>query len=312
MIAITGPQIPDNLNDYFLRVYWPRKIGCQPRTKKLYLLTIVVFDRWLRRPSVAAELGRPPDMPAQVGDLNDATLCAFLQSRVEEVSGFSAAKDRSNLLGIANYAAKKRHLPEFVDVPPVPITWPTPHAMRPDDFGKLLDAAASLTGEIGGVPAAHWWRAILLVFLITGERTEATLALRWEWLRDDGWLTVPAAARKGRRKSMSYWLPPSVVADVQRLRGNKSEMIFDRSWCVGTFYHRYEALLRIAGLPTGRRWKPQCLRRTFASYVKLLGGNATDALAHDSPSTTKKHYLDPTLAVGSDHAKSILQAFGLV
>ncbi len=284
------PTIPHDLTGYFQSVFWPRKLGRSSRTKELYRLTIVVFERWLTR-------------KATIDDLNDDTVCGFLQHRIEKVSSFSAAKDRSNLLSIATFAAKKRHLPEFLDLPIIPVSFPTPHAMRPEQFNALLAATAKMVRP-------EWWLALLLTFLVTGERTEATLSLRWEWLDSDGWLRVPACARKGRKKGAVYHLPPAVVRAVEKLRRSDSEAIFERSYCIETFYDRYERLLKHAGLPTGRRWKPQCLRQTFGSYVRLLTGD-TNPLKHDSAATFNRHYNDPTLTSGPQPSSLVADAFGI-
>jgi integrase len=295
----TDPIASCNLRDYFDRKFWPRKIGRAARTRALYLSTLVVFDRWLMR-------------PATLDDLNDDTVCAFVQYRLEKVSAFSAAKDRSNLLAVANYAAKKRHIADFLDVPHVPIAWPTPTAYRPEQFRSLMDACKSAPGLIGRIPAADWWVAFHAVALTTGERTEALLSLHWEWLTADGWLRVPASVRKGRRKAMSYRLSAATLVLVDRLRTNGEETIFATHWkCVESFYLHYTKLLKRAGLPSGRRWKPQMLRRTFASYVKLAGGNATDALAHDSSSTTRRHYEDPTVTDKPAPGDDVARYFGL-
>jgi hypothetical protein len=299
VIAGVTPNIPHNLRDYFNRVYWPRKLGRKLRTKALYGYTIDVYERWLNRPDTRETFGREPG-PATLDDLNDGLVCAFLGFRIETVSAYSATKNRDNLLAIAKFAASKRHIPEFLDVPPIPVAMPQPTAHRPEQFAALLTACRETPGMIGGSLACDWWTALHAVMLFTGERTAATLAIQWEWLSPDGWLSIPAKVRKGGKKSMTYKLPEGAMRLIEKLHGNGSEYIFAQPWATtngnGTFYHRYNALLKRAGLPTGRRWKPQMIRRTFASYVNLLGLSATDLLAHDSPRVTKASYLDPTIS----------------
>lgn len=305
MIACINPQkpsIPHDLRDYFLAVYWPRKLGRKERTRVMYLLTIACLGRWL---------GRAPTLD----DLGDATLCNFLTYRLENVSPMSAAKDRYNLVAIAKHAAMKRHVAEFPDVPPVPLSVPQPTAHRPDDFEALMRACRTAPGMIGKVAAADWWVALHAVLLVTGERIGATLAIRWDWLRSDGWLSIPAEVRKGGRKAMAYRLPPAVLALIDRLRCNQSEFVFATTWVTRNgntpFYRRYEALLDRAGLPTGRRMKPQMMRRTFASYAELLGQNATELLDHESRATTKRSYLDPTVTEKQSPGDAIAKLFGI-
>jgi len=297
---MSAQQIPSDLQIYFDRYVWPRKIGCSPRTKNLYDISIRHFSRFLER-------------PATLDDLNDETVCAFVSYRTTVVNGHTAAKERTNLLVIAEYAAKKRHIPEFLDIPRVPVVWPTPTALRIEQFNRLLDACQRMRGTIKGAPARIWWRAYLLLSVVTGERTEAMLSLRWEWLGSDGWLRVPADARKGRKKAMQYRLPSKVVEEIEALRQSGNPLIFDRAFCKGTFYLHYDKLLHWADLPTGRRMKSQALRRTFASYVKMLGGDSTAALDHESAATTKRHYNDPTLCVAEKAPGDLVaHAFGLL
>jgi len=295
-----NPIASESLHDYFNRCYWPRKIGRSTRTRVLYLHTIRQFS---------LHLGRL----ATVADMNDDAVCTFIQARHAATSGHSAARDRTNLVAIATFAAKKRHIPEFLDIPTVPVVWPEPVAYRPEQFAALLTACKTAPGLIGKCAASDWWVAFHIVALTTGERTEALLSLKWEWLSDDGWLRVPASVRKGRHKAMAYRLSPASMAVVERLRCNGGdERIFATHWrCVESFYLHYTKLLQRAGLPSGRRWKPQMLRRTFASYVKLAGGNATDALAHESSSTTRRHYEDKTVTDKAAPGDDVAKFFGL-
>jgi integrase len=89
-------------------------------------------------------------------------------------------------------------------------------------------------------------------------------------------------------------MTPTVFA-LPWARGHKS----------GTFYRRYTMLLERAGLPTGRRWKPQCLRRTFATFLEAAGGDATEALDHSSRRVTKQSYLDPTHSKAVPHSSIV-------
>jgi integrase len=296
------PNVPidsESLHDYFNRCYWSRKIGRSTRTKVLYLHTIKHFS---------LHLGRV----ALVSDLNDDAVCSFIQARHAATSCHTASRDRTNLMAIATFAAKKRHIPEFLDVPTVPLVYPMPTAYRPEQFAQLMTACRTAPGLVGKVAAADWWTAFNVVALTTGERTEALLSLHWEWLTPDGWLRVPANVRKGGRKAMTYRLSPATLMLVDRLRTNGAELIFATHWkCVESFYWNYTKLLKRAGLPSGRRWKPQMLRRTFASYLKLAGGNATDALAHDSSSTTRRHYEDPTVTDKPAPGDDVARYFGL-
>jgi integrase len=200
-------------------------------------------------------------------------------------------------------------LPPTPAVPPAtiepPVAWideriaaaraDAPRAPRVDDIARLLKACQSQQGHVSGVLARDWWSALMLVTFETGERAGALFALRWDWLTADGWLRVPAAARKGKGKSREYHLRPAVMARLAVIMSPRRELIFPFPYHFTTFYNRYERMLVRADLPHGRRWKLQSLRRSYASYLEAAGGDATRALAHENRRTTVRSYLDPTI-----------------
>jgi site-specific recombinase XerD len=132
---------------YFERSYWPRKLGKSPRTADLYRLTIARFSEQLER-------------PARLSDLNDDAICAFLSRRLEDGrAGHTVDKERDKLVALANFAARKKHIDVFPDVPPVPTPDVPPQAMRHEQLNMLLAACDDTPGMIGGARASHWWRA---------------------------------------------------------------------------------------------------------------------------------------------------------
>lgn len=301
---IATSKTDNDLYDYFNRCYWSRQLGKSPRTKRLYLLTLDRLGDFLRRPPT-------------LDDLNDETVCAFLSHRLEEgLAPHTVDKERDKLLALANFAAKKRHIEQFLDVPPIRPAKIIPRCWRQDHVTMLLNACRATCGAIGGAPAGDWWYAFHAVALTTGERTEALLALRWEWF-DGRYLHVPAEVRKGGRTPMVYDLPSEACAAIENLRGKTEGLIFAVQWArghkSGSFYRHYKKLLERAGLPTGRRFKPQCLRRTFASHLEAAGGDATQALAHTDRKTTVGSYLDRSVTdAGKTGAGAIVsQALGL-
>lgn len=306
MIAI--PQL--DLQHWFDTFYRPRKLlGKQPNTIRLYRQFLDRLGEFTQR-----TFHRPP----LVDDLNDDVGCAFLASRLEAGrSAFTVAKERSQFVAMANQAAKKKFIPDFVDIPMIDCPELTPEAYQLDQLHSLLDACAETKGFVGDTPAADWWTGLHYTFLFTGERTEATLLTRWDWLDwNTGWLNVHASVRKGKKKSEAYLLPPKVLAKLDRLRGVTKDLIFQNPWSnahkSGTFYYHYTKLLRRAGLPEGSKWKPQRLRRTFASYLEAAGGDATEALGHSSRKVTKRSYLDPRICRKTAPASVVDGAYGFM
>lgn len=277
------------LADYFADVYRPLKmLGKSAHTIRLYLQTLARFKDFL---------GREPTLE----DLNDAAVCNFLQHRITQGrAAHTVDKERDKIIALANYAAKKRHIGEFIDIPTLNPPSAAPQCWKQEHVSALLAACEKMTGTVAGNDARHWWTAFHYVVLYTGERTGAVMSLKWEWLdMATGWLRVPGEFRKGGKKAMTYRLPQCVLDKLRLIELPKRDLIFavhwKKSYMTGSFYLHYGKLLRIAGLPDSRKFKPQCLRRTFASFLEAAGGDATRALAHSSRKVTETSYLDETV-----------------
>lgn len=301
-------EIPHNLPTYFELVFWPRKsLKNSPRTEKLYRHSLDRLSEFLQR-------------PATLADLNDDTLIGFLAWRKTDCGSLhTVAKDRSCLLAIANAAARKRHIPEFLDLPTVDPPDVDPEAWTMEELDRLFTACRNSVGMMGRALARDWWQAYHYVDLFTGERTEAMLRAEWTMLDiPSRWLRLPASIRKGRKKPAPYLLPEVVMGYVMRLHGRTERYIFEQPWkwpkdssVSASFYLAYRRLLERAGLPTDRKCKPQKMRRSFASWLEKAGGNATEALNHENRRTTKRSYLDPRIIGGITPSQQLGDIFKL-
>lgn len=298
------PPAPENdardLVAFFERVYWPRKIGRASHTRKLYVITLRLLARWLGRRPTLDDLA------------DDVVLHGYLQDRLSTSSAPSANRCRTNLLAIGNFAFKKSFISACPDVERIPEHDVQPEAWTLDRLRQLLAACRAETRAMDGLPGGDWWYAIHLFALDTGERARATLSLRWEWVdRINGWVDVPGAARKGRKKSMRYKLRAETLAAINGLWREGRERVFlshDRQ--IPSFYYRYKQMLKRAALPSGRRFKLQKMRRTFASLVERAGGDATRALGHSSRNVTERSYLDEKLIARKPSVEFIELAIG--
>lgn len=294
-----------DLRDWFDRIFCPRRLlGKSHDTVRLYHQLIDRLTEFLCR-------------PATLADLNDDTACAFLAKRLaEKLSPYTVARERSSLMSLANFAARKRYIAEFLDVPQIKCPELRPEAYGMEQLRALLASCDAARGFVGKCPARLWWNAIHYFWLWTGERTKATLLFEWSMLDlDTGWCCLPGTIRKGGIKPASYHLPPVVLDRIKQLCGLTERFVFAVPWkglhTSGAFYYRYSTILKRAGLPTNRKWKPQKLRRTFASYLEAMGGDATDALQHSSRRVTKASYLDPTIAVRQSASQVVGAAYDI-
>ena len=177
---------------------------------------------------------------------------------------------------------------------PLDVPSRTPRAWTRDELSRLIHACAAAPGTICSLPASVWWLAFHALAWDTGARTTEILSFRWEWIDASGWLSVPADARKARRKDAVYRLQPdtlAILAPISRPVGLVLGWTLHRS----RFWQLYHELLSSAELPNTRYDKPQRLRRSHASWLASAHGDATASLGHSDARTTRESYLDPRI-----------------
>jgi len=270
------------LVNFFTHHYRPRRLlGKSENTTRLYLLSIRAFGK---------SLGHQ----ATLADLTDENLITHMQSVLDNHrSPATANKDRCQLLAIWRLAVQLKMVDTWPNVPQLIEPERTPTAWLSSELLALLDTAAKQQGDFCGVPRSLWWRAMLLLCLDTGERIGAVALMRWEWLNGE-WATMPAEARKGKKRDKAFKLSPTTLEAIQAVRDVKvgGPKVFPWPYCRMYLWTLYKRLLVEANLPSGRRDKFHKLRRTTASTVHAAGLDAQDALDHEYRRTTKR-YLDP-------------------
>jgi integrase len=220
----------------------------------------------------------------------------------------TANKDHGQLTALWRFASHNR-LCE---------TWPNSRAMDepervpmgwlPEECDALLKATRMEPGMVGTVKASLWWECLVQVLLETGERIGAIRQLPKSAVQDQ-WLLVDAQFRKGKRRDKLYTMQPETIKLLRTLiaTNRDSKLLFPWDRCETYVYNRYKSILRRAGLPDDRRSSFHRVRRTVASAVARGGGDATAALDHASPRTTKR-YLDPRI-VGGVKPSDIIAAY---
>lgn len=243
-------------------------------------------------------LGREPTL----ADLTDellAGLANHLLGPARKLAEITANERVGRIKTFWNWAAKKRHVDTFPTVGRVPVPEKVPRAWREDELVKLFNACRFTKGEIGGVPAWRWWMCLHAWLWCTGERIGATLALEPSHLSlQEHVAVVPAGVRKGRRKSMVYALWPDVVlmlAEILPPNLPDRERVFPWPSDPTSFYNHYHRLLARAGLKWERGVGPHRMRVSHATWKHIAGEDATRALGHSSPETTRRSYIDPSL-----------------
>ena len=135
------------LESFFYDYYLPlRLINGSPNTLRLYRVTIRKFTQYLRRPPL-------------LSDLNDDTVCRYLQAlcQIPDYSKHSVKKERSQIIALWNFAAQKRMVDEFPNVPQVKAPDPIPTAWSVDELNRIASACKWEQRTYNGVPGQLWW-----------------------------------------------------------------------------------------------------------------------------------------------------------
>lgn len=281
----------DNLRDWIFERFLPQNLKARSdQTRKQYRHAVNDFAEFL---------GREPTL----ADLSDETLAGLVNHLLREprsLAEITANERVGRIKTFWNWAARKRHVDQFPTIGRVPVPEKVPRAWRENELVKLFHACRMSRGDIGGVPAWRWWICLHAWLWCTGERIGATFALEPDHLLlDEHVASVPAEIRKGRRKPMVYRLWPDVVLMLREILPPKlpeRDRVFPWPMDQVSFYNHYKRLLSRAGLKWERGVGPHRMRVSHATWRHIAGDDATRALGHSSPETTRRSYIDPTLA----------------
>jgi integrase len=267
------------LQKFFDDIYIPRRLrGKSERSQILYRLCIKRFSETVGH-------------PATIFDLTEDNLLSHLARR-HQVSPATRNKELAELTAMWRLASQRGLLNTWPDVKNEPEPERDPIAWLADEMQQLLRGIAKQTGSVGGVPAWLWWQGLVRLTLDSGERISAVRVAKWNWLQSE-WVLVPAEARKGKTRDRRYRISPLTQAVLMQIKaiGADSEKIFPWPYCDGYLWVKYKKILEDAGLPTTRKHKLHCLRKTSASVAHAAGLDATDCLDHSDRRTTQR-YLD--------------------
>lgn len=275
------------IRQFFEDVYAPIR-GLRPKCEDQYRLTIARFSEFLGR-------------PAELADLTDVNVQRFAMARNSMVSTATAVKDRAQLSAMANVAAKKRLLSEFLVLPRMKAPKRVPMAYTSGDVEKLINATARLGGTVSDAPAVLWWGSLILCQWLTGERIGGHLGLTWRDVALDRLcVRFPAEERKGHSVDLIKPINDTLAGLLGRLREASMPRALQPSALVWAWdrhhtslWAEFRKLCRLAGVdPLGFHG----LRKSSASYVDAAGGDVTKHLSHSDPRLAQAHYVDPTIS----------------
>lgn len=277
--TITLRQVADEM-------YFPARLTIQAEdTVKQYYLAFSFYDRFLCR-------------TAQVSNLNDLELTKFKRWLFKErkLAAKTANERAGRIIAMWDWLARKRLVDAFPCVEKIPEPKRAPRAWTIDQLRAIFQETLNCRGRICGIPASLWLRGLCGFLWNTSERIGATLKCDWEMVDlNRGTILVPAEIRKRGQSDEVYRLWPEVLELLREIRTYKNQLIFPTDFGKTALYHRYKKILIRAGLPHGRQYMFHAMRVSHATWTQALGGNATHALRHANPATTRRHYIDGSI-----------------
>jgi integrase len=253
--------------------------------------SVVIFGQTIDR--LEEFLGRV----ATLEDFTDLQMAKYLRWRAQTPSRrrlpapATVAKDRAHLVALANLAARKRLIPEFVDFPRLKVPKKPPRGYTVEEMSALIRQARHRIGYIGTVPASWLWMTIVRAEWESGERCGSLLRLRWtEVDLARRTLTLLGENRKGGVETIERAISEELAAWLAT-RAQPTGLVWP--WLEHrreqSFYTSFRQMAERAGVtPRGTH----AIRKSSGSYVKAGGGDATEHLGHANPRTTRDHYFD--------------------
>lgn len=270
----------------FTELYVPRRlIEAKPKT---------IHQHDVARRHLGRYLGREP----LVSDLNEQTMLGFirwLSSEDTKRAAITINKSVDKLRALWTFAARRRILPDFPELPKLKEPRRLPKGWTLTEFEAMLAACRQMYGRIEGVQAKLWWRALLLLLYYTGARIGAAMQLEWEDIDLDAGHVLFRAETQKQFADQRFRLPADAVAALRDIAQPRRQIVFPWVYTNTMLYYRLRYLLKAAGLPADRRSKFHKIRRTSASLLKSVGGDPTQHLGHSSPKVTAG-YLDQSIA----------------
>ena len=267
-------------------------------TRRLYMFAVRSYEKYLQRPGTLA-------------DLDDVTFAKFRDWRAAQVKHDTLRGECCKLLALWRWCASgKRRWIEEPEVTAPPQVYSPPKALTEEQLARLWKAAAAYRYRIGTAPGNLYLVALLYVLWDTSERIGAVHQIQWQDVDlRQLWLTVPASVRKGGRQGRAYKIRSATGDALERLRGACDGPTVFGGADLRTIWHCFGHLRIAADLPAFAR--PHTIRKSHASYLTAMGGDARMSLGHASDATTNNSYIDPTIASRGRQPADILFDPGL-
>lgn len=267
--------------------------GITTDTKRLHLICLTHFERFLKR-------------EPELADLNDLTYARFVAWRQPKVSQETLRGDCCKLLALWRWCAGGKR--RWLDPPEVKAPQPAyrlPKALDREQLERLWKVAALYPQRIGTLPGNVVLTAWLYVLWDSSERIGAVHQIR----RDNidlvrGWVMIDPECRKNAKQGRLYKIRPATVAALRKLLAVYAGECPFAECSLSNWYKHWAVIRNEAGLP---RWAtPHTIRKSHASHLVASGGDARASLGHSSDVVTNRHYIDQRIAGDGKHPSDLL------
>ena len=293
---------PTTLMEYLDATYIPARLELTEGSAEQLRVAVRRFSAWLGREATLADLDAP-------------LLVSWLRAQRETLSPSTVNSRRGSILALWNDAADAGLVepPPRRGVPKVREPLPVPEAFTLEEMARLVAACRCAPGRWSpGVPAGFCWEILVSLIWDTAVRIGSVLGARVDDVdrRRGTWL-VPARHVKGRRADRLFRLHPDTVGLIAESVDDwpARERLFPFPFGRRQLWPHFSKILDDAGLPSTRRHKFHCLRRSSESHAAaVLGVAATAEIVGHSEAVARKHYIAPSI-VGTQSLVDVLPRF---
>jgi len=300
------PSSPD-LITFLDKVYArenPNVLGGSKATLADYRIQVGTLQRFF---DLECDANRERRRPVRVSDVTDSLVSGCMAWMMERGrTARTCNKLRRSIRAIHAFAIdEKEHPGRVLKVKKLKEPKTIPRAWRPQEIGRILQAALNMPP----VPRGQWDGrddlALILFILNTGTRITATMLTPASCLDlDAAEVTVPAFVQKHNADEMFDLLPITVDA-LRKMHPSKGGRIFGHweyddhvngKWRCLTL--RLKKVLVAAGLFTSVRDIPKRVnmfhkfRKCFATFMRIRHGKeaSSEACGHSSGTVTKAYW----------------------
>lgn len=277
----------DELIGLFETVYFPKKLALKSDgTAGQYRQCFRRMEQFLGRPAVLA-------------DLTDETILACSAWLLKSVGQERAtvAKFQRQMASFWGLMARKRLVEFFPEFDKMQEPGRIPIAWTREELKILWDRLTRMGGTVAGIPRSVYFCSLACVCWDTLERISPLMNAKRAWFDlPRGFVHIPAEFTKTKERDGMHELHPLTVEWLRKalalspINGRVWPWPYHPSY-LQTYYGR--EVLEPAGLPNDRWHKFHCFRRSGATHIAAMGGDASKSLGHKSPELADQHYVDP-------------------